>query len=100
MRFFFAILVASGLSVACGKVQSNPDAGIPATVVSVEITGPSEVTIGDAAVQLVVTAFYDDSTSGDVTSSCTWSASTGAVVVNDGLVTAVTVGTTTRPAAR
>jgi hypothetical protein len=95
MRVFVALLL-SVLSLACGTVKSNSDAGDinPAEAVSVEITGPSEVTIGDAAVQLVATAFYDDSSSQDISGECTWAASTGAVVVNDGVVTAVTVGTT------
>ncbi|HEY5933103.1 MAG TPA: hypothetical protein VIU61_00630 [Kofleriaceae bacterium] len=95
MRLFLALLVTSALPFGCGEVvKNNPDAKPPATAVSVEISGPPEVTIGDAAIQLVVTATYDDSTTAEVTSTCTWTASTGAVVVNDGLVTAVTVGNT------
>jgi hypothetical protein len=47
-----------------------------------------------ASIQYVATAYYDNNTSRDVSSEVVWSSSTPAVIIDNGIITAMEVGST------
>jgi hypothetical protein len=96
--FVFAFLTAT---VACSG-SSNPSPTTPSpTVTSVTITGNPSLNGGNLTSQLIARATLSNGTLQDVSTLATWSSSNpaAATVSASGLVTAVSVGTTTISAA-
>lgn len=93
--------VSAGTSVitaSLGSVTSAVGATLTvkaATITSIEITPASPVVRIGATQQLIATATYSDSTTGDVTSLVTWHSATDSVatISPTGLVTGVAAGT-------
>jgi hypothetical protein len=96
--FVFAFLIAA---VACSG-PSNPTPASPSpTVTSVSITGNPSLNGGNLTSQLIARATLSDGTLQDVSTLAMWSSSNPLVSTASaiGLVTAVTLGTTTISAA-
>jgi uncharacterized protein YjdB len=94
----FAFLISA---VACSG-SSNPTPATPTpTVTSVSITGNPSLNGGNLTSQLIARATLSNGTLQDVSALATWSSSNpaAATVSATGLVTAVTLGTTTISAA-
>ena len=94
----FAFLISA---VACSGC-SNPTPATPTpTVTSVSITGNPSLNGGNLTSQLIARATLSNGTLQDVSALATWSSSNpaAATVSATGLVTAVTLGTTTISAA-
>ena len=85
-------------SASCsGGGGGDGDGGHKPTIESINITPDNPSITSDKTQQFTATATYSDNTTKDITSSVTWSSSqTGvATISNEGIVTTISVGSTT-----
>jgi len=86
--------------VASYTVQLAPEGSAPVSTLTVAITGPATLAVGQTS-QLTASVVYTDGTRKDVTNVAAWksTASSLAAVSSTGLLTAYAVGTATITAA-
>ena len=98
LRNLILAVAASTAMLGCsGAKGANPTAPTPAptaaSVTSLDVSGPIQVTMGQSA-QLVATARYSDGASRDMSATATWTSSDTTVAeVRGGLVTGLFAGT-------